>query len=241
MWTSSRRSGATHRTRSPLAGVAGALLACAGLAACTPTADTPSPAPTAEAQTTAFLPASGDLDPGTYRVTGFTVPFELTVPDGWQSFGWGVLKEEAGEWGAFVNFLGPGYVPTDACAWKDTLVPVEPSPAAFATAMAAQSSTETTPPEEIVMGDYSGLEFDYAVENGVDITACGEERLCLYSDLEDTCSRVYGEKSEHETERVLDLNGELALIAVGEFTSVDPTLTKEARAVFDSIEFAPKP
>ncbi|WP_461172311.1 hypothetical protein M1D93_15130 [Arthrobacter sp. Z1-9] len=31
------------------------------------------------------LPDSGDIDAGTYLVTGFTVPFEVTVPDGWST------------------------------------------------------------------------------------------------------------------------------------------------------------
>ncbi|WP_374976437.1 hypothetical protein ACEYYH_00950 [Microbacterium trichothecenolyticum] len=36
---------------------------------------------------------------------------------------------------------------------------------------------------------------------------------------------------------MLDLNGEIAMIAVGQFKEVDPALTAEARAVFDSIDF----
>ncbi len=43
---------------------------------------------------------------------------------------------------------------------------------------------------------------------------------------------------ERETYRVVDLNGERAVIAVGHCDeSVDPALIEEARAVFDSIEF----
>jgi hypothetical protein len=38
---------------------------------------------------------------------------------------------------------------------------------------------------------------------------------------------------------VLDVNGEFLLIGVGQFVRCDPALTDEARAVFDSIEFAP--
>ncbi|WP_243398801.1 hypothetical protein [Cryobacterium zongtaii] len=233
MWTSSRRSGATHRTRSPLAGVVVALLACAGFAACTAAAETPAPAPTAETETTKPLPATGAIDAGTYVVYGFTAPFEVTVPDGWESFGWGVLKD----WEVFVNFLSPGYVPTDACAWQNALVAVDPSPEAFVAAMTAQASTETTPPVEVVMGDYSGFEFDYSVESGININDCGKEHVCLWSEQATDCTRGYSMVTERETERVLDLNGELALFAVGEFQSVTDELTEEARAVFDSIEF----
>ena len=43
--------------------------------------------------------------------------------------------------------------------------------------------------------------------------------------------------NEHETYRVVDLYGERVVIAVLDPGSIDPALTEEARAVFDSIEF----
>ena len=241
MWNS-RFSRATHGGRSHMA-VAVALLMCVGLVACT-AAEAPSPASTTEAEAVVPLPepAPGgdpeDVDAGTYVVTGFTVPFQITVPEGWKTFGWGVLKEEAGEWGVFVNFNGPESVPTDACQWRGAFVNVDPSPEAYVDAMAAQTSSQTTPPVEVVMGDYSGYEFDYARESDIDNTDCDVERVCLFSGLNATeCGRTHEGVHERETERVLDLNGELAMIAVGQFKEVDPALTAEARAVFDSIEF----
>ena len=39
-----------------------------------------------EADTIAPFPESGHIDPDTYLVTGYPVPFEITVPDGWESF-----------------------------------------------------------------------------------------------------------------------------------------------------------
>ena len=95
MWKS-RFSRATHGERSQVA-VTVAVLACVGLAACT-AAEAPSPASTIEAEAVAPLPeppAGGDpedIDAGTYVVTGFTVPFQITVPEGWKTFGWGVMK-----------------------------------------------------------------------------------------------------------------------------------------------------
>ena len=62
MWTSIRRSRAAHATRSRRVGVAVAVLACVGLAACT-AAEAPSPASTAEADTIAPFPESGSIDP----------------------------------------------------------------------------------------------------------------------------------------------------------------------------------
>ena len=43
---------------------------------------------------------------------------------------------------------------------------------------------------------------------------------------------------ERETYRAVDLNGERAVIVVGQSDeSINPALTKEARAIFDSIVF----
>jgi len=133
----------------------------------------------------------------------------------------------------------PGYVPTDSCGWKGAIVEVDPSPEAFAAAMSAQSSTVTTPAVEIMLGEFPGLEFDHAIESDVDINDCDERKICLHSDIASNCGRWHSSVNEHETYRVVDLSGERVVIAVLGDRSVDPALTEEARAVFDSIEFAP--
>ena len=172
-------------------------------------------------------------------MNGFTVPFEITVPDGWKSGGWFVYKDVSEEAGVAVNFQVPGYVPTDACDWKGAIVEVGPSPEAFAAAMAAQTSTATTPAVEVMVGGLPGLEFDHSVESDVDINDCDEGKICLHSDIADNCARWHSSVDSHETYRVVDLHGERAVIAVLGYGAVEPALTQEARAVFDSIEFAP--
>ncbi|MET0844299.1 MAG: hypothetical protein ABWY23_10625 [Mycetocola sp.] len=236
MWTSIRRSRAPHASRSRHVGVAVALLACFGLTACTAT-EPPSPASTAEADTIAPFPQSGAIDPGTYLVTGYPVPFEITVPDGWQSFDEGSGLSEGGE--VYLTFWPSPFVPTDACAWQDALVQIDPTAEAFVDAMTAQTSTVSTPAVEVMVGDYSGFEFDHAAESDVDFTNCDSGQLCIYSDSAQDCfGRSYGTLGDRETYLVVDLNGERAVIAVGQFDeSTDPALTREARAVFDSIEF----
>jgi len=239
MWTLNGRAHASHRRQSRQVGVAVALLACVGLAACS-TTETPILTPSADAMTVSSLPASGELDPGTYLVNGFTMPFEITVPEGWESGSWFVYKDISEEAGVAVNFQVPGYVPTDACAWRGTIVEVEPSPEAFAAAMAAQTSTVTTPAVEVMVGGLPGLEFDHAVESDVDIIDCDERKICLHSDFANNCARWHSSVSEHETYRVVDLDGERAVIAVLNSGQVDQADAEEARAVFDSIEFAPE-
>jgi hypothetical protein len=237
MWTSIRRSRAAHATRSRRVGVAVALLTCVGLTACTAT-EPPSPASTAEADTIAPLPKRGDLDPGTYLVTGYPVPFEITVPDGWGSFddGSGVANEGGV---VYVFFYPTPYVPTDACAWQGALVQIDPTAEAFVDAMTAQTSLASTPPIEVMVGDYSGFEFDLSMEGDVESSDCDGDQICIYSASAQDCDgRYYTGVLERETYRVVDLNGERAVIAVGHWDeSVDPALIEEARAVFDSIVF----
>ena len=105
--------------------------------------------------------------------------------------------------------------------------------------MAAQASTVSTPAVEVMVGDYSGFEFDYAAESDVDITDCDGGMLCIYSQSAQDCNgRGSSNAGVRLTYRVVDLNGERAVIELGQSDpSIDPVLIKEARDIFDSIEF----
>ena len=239
MWTSNRRLRAAHPTRVTRAqqlGLAIAVLTCVGLAGCAP-AETP---PSSTAETDEIAPMrNGDLEAGTYLVNGFTVPFQVTVPDGWlMKDGWLLIKEPVNDQAVFLNFLNPYYVPTDACAWAGAITDVGATVEGFADAVAAQGTTTTTAPTDITVGDYPGVEFDLTVDDGVDITDCGEEHICIHSEVGYECTRYYQAVTRSETYRVLDLHGERAVLSVGQDAGVPASLIEEARAVFDSIEFA---
>ena len=240
MRNSIRRPRAAQPTRSRQVGVAVALLACVGLAACTAT-EPPSPASTTEADTIAPFPQSGYIDPGTYLVTGYPVPFEITVPDGWETFDGASLGKDdpdlVNSWNLALLFYPATYVPTDACAWEGALVQIDPTAEAFVEAMAAQASTVSSPAVEVMVGDYAGFEFDHTAESDVDLTNCDDGRTCMYSDVEQDCTAFgYTAAGWRETYRAVDLNGERAVIVLAD-EAIDPALRKEARAVFDSIVF----
>ncbi|RJT96546.1 hypothetical protein D6T65_15515 [Arthrobacter frigidicola] len=247
---------AAQRSRPLLILVAAALIG--GLSGCESAPDEASlpsaSSPTTEADTVPAqpdggdaravppLPDSGDIDAGTYLVTSYTEPFEITVPDGWLSDGGDVLAKDdpdhPDEWAVVVAWWPADYVPTDSCAWVGALGEVGPSAEAFVDAMTAQTSTASTQPVEVVVGDYSGFEFDHSIEGEVDITACDRGKFCLHSDFSNECTRWYSTQEERETYRVVDLNGQRAVIWVTQFhESINPELTREARAVFDSIVF----
>ncbi len=243
MWTSIRRPRGAQPTRSRRVGVAVALLACVGLAACTAT-EPPSPASTAAADTIAPFPETGWIDAGTYLVTGYPVPFEITVPDGWETFDGASLGKDdpdlLNSWNVALFFYPITYVPTDACAWEGTVVQIDPTVEALVEAMAAQKSTVSTPAVEVMVGDYAGLEFDHAADSDVDITNCDGDTLCIWSESAQDCNggKGYETVGERETYRAVDLNGERAVIVLDlPDESINPALRKEAHAVFDSIAF----
>ena len=123
-------------------------------------------------------------------------------------------------------------VPTDACAWRGALVQIDPTAEAFVDAMAAQASTVTTPAVEVVGGDYSGFEFDHAAESDVDFTNCHGGKVCVYADFAQDCNgSAYQTVGHRETYRAVDLNGERAVIVLGQpDESINPALAKERRA-----------
>jgi len=171
-------------------------------------------------------------------------PSPITVPDGWETFDGASLGKDDPD---LLNsrrvalfFYPVAYVPTDACAWEGALVQIDPTAEAFVDAMAAQASTVSTPVVEVMVGDYAGLEFDHAAESDIDITNCDDDKLRIYSDSAQDCNGTgYVTVGERETYRAVDLNGERAVIALyQDDESINPALRKEARAVFDSIEFA---
>ncbi|WP_235047021.1 hypothetical protein [Arthrobacter nitrophenolicus] len=181
---------------------------------------------------------------GTYLVTSFTVPFKITVPAGWSTGDGEVLglskdnPDNPDDGAVIVAWWPADYVPTDPCAWQGTLAKVDPSAQAFVNAMTAQTSTASTPPVEVVVGTYSGFEFDHSVEGDVDIAACDEGKFCIHSETSYGCSRWYSTQNERETYRVADLNGERAVIWMAEYRPpINPELIREGRAIFDSIEF----
>ncbi|WP_223253149.1 hypothetical protein [Arthrobacter sp. AFG7.2] len=211
-----------------------------GLSACT-TAEAPPPAATTEAPTVAPLPESGNLNAGSYLVTSFAENFEITVPDGWSGDGDGLTKDDPdnpGEGAVFVAWWPAPYVSTDPCAWHGALVKVDPPAKAFVDAMMAQTSTASTPPVEVMVGDYSGFEFDHSVEGDVDIAACDEGKFCIHAESAYQCSRWYSTQTERETYRVVDLNGQRAVVWMAQYRPpINPELTTEARGVLDSIVF----
>ncbi|WP_235423606.1 hypothetical protein [Pseudarthrobacter chlorophenolicus] len=146
---------------------------------------TPSPPPEGVTRPVPPLPKSGDIDAGTYvvPVAGYGEPFEITVPDGWLALDGDSLGKDdpdhPAEWAVYLTLWPANYVSMDACKWMGALADVGPSADAFVSAMAAQTSTASTPPVKVRVGNYFGLEFDHFIEGDVDISGCDAGKLCI--------------------------------------------------------------
>ena len=88
------------------------------------------------------------------------------------------------------------------------------------------------------MGEYSGVEFDFSVEGVAELNDCSAAKICIHSESI-SCTRWYNSSvAQRETYRVLDLDGDRAILTFGEFDDkTDAALVEEAQAVFDSITF----
>ncbi|SFS01110.1 hypothetical protein SAMN04487846_1439 [Microbacterium sp. cf046] len=234
-----QQSRADRSRRSRHIRLAAVILLCGTLGACT-AAEPPTPIRSAAAaeSTTPPLP-DGRLAAGTYRFDGLARPFEVTLPDGWIFHHGGVLEKDVGDSeGVFVWFGTASHVPANACQWPGTLTAVPPTVDGFADALAAQVSTTATAATEVAVGEYSGVEFDLSVEGVESLDDCSGSKICIHSE-NSSCTRWYhASVAQRETYRVLDLDGERAILTVGEYDdkSKEPLLA-EAQAVFDSITF----
>ncbi len=94
-------------------------------------------------------------------------------------------------------------------------------------------------PSRADLGDYSGVEFDLAVEGSRRRSRTARAPRSASTPSRPSCTRWYNSSvAQRETYRVLDLDGERAILAFGEFDDkTQPALVEEAQGVFDSITF----
>jgi hypothetical protein len=214
-------------------GIFAALVLSTALIGCAATAPDQDPPDDAEAST---ITSGEELAAGTYRVDVFSVPFEITVPAGWTySYDLGLLEAQD----VFLKFNDAAFVPLDACQWVTPLVEVGPSVDDMADALVQAESTATSTPVDVDVSGYTGVEFDLAIEDDVEMSECRDAHVCIHSESAGYCTRYYHEGvGQRETYRILDLDGERALLTVGQWAEdADPQMIEEARAVYDSLTF----
>lgn len=225
--------------RSPVQDALGAafvLLLCAAVSGCATTAPAAVPASAAsEEPPPLFTGVTGDVvDAGTYVVSGFDIPFEITLDDGWTQYeDFALIKDDA----VFVSFWSPTHTPAEACDWNGTFQQIEPDADAFLDALVRQTSTSVSDPRGTMVSGYVGWEVEVALEPGIDPADCTRDIACLHSQGSGSCGRYFAHATEQDTIRILDLDGELAILTVGQFHDPGEELRADAWRVFDSIAF----
>ena len=142
-----------------------------------PPSPTVSPTPAA---TTPQMPAAGDLDAGTYRVSRDTPrPYTVTVPAGWNTEEGFINKgdsEAVVDGDVFVGSWIITHVFEDACLRPESdaegLVEAR-TPAAITEALAAQGGHETVGPSAQTLGGYPAQLLEFRVPADFDIATCG--------------------------------------------------------------------
>ena len=218
-----------------------------GVGAAPTPAPTATPAPTHSpgASPIPYLPTSGVIEPGRYRLvnramTGMSLSIE--VPAGWTREAsdlivkdYGSLDSEAGAAFAFWPISGT-YL--DPCS-DHTLVRPTPGPGidALAEALANQPGTEAAPPTAVTVDGYPAKVVEVTVT--ADIEPCGTDGFWLWA-MPDFDRRYVQGNDEMNRMYIVDVDGE-RLTFNGRFpAATTPEDRAELEAIIDSIQIEPR-
>jgi len=213
-------------------------------------APTPTPTPT-EAPTPSGSPAvrNGPLPAGTYIIgpapkdrfwscpepltpaCSNTIGLVVTVPDGWTGVGnesiW--LRENAPPDGAAVLFTRGADLYVDPCS-IDSSIPVGPTAADFATALANHPLLDVTAPVDVSLAGYSGRYVDLQVPS--DISACP-----FYRPWE---PGLYAQgPSQRWHLWILDVGGQRVVVQSTDYAGTSAEDRSALQAIVDSIQILP--
>jgi len=211
-------------------------------AAPTPTT-TPAPSASPTASPIPYLPTSGVLEPGRYRIPetqyqGASLTIE--VPAGWTSLGNDLLSKDYGrgtEPGALFAAWPIAGTFVDPCT-DHTLVQPAPGPGidALADALASQPGTEAGPPTAITVDGYRAKVVESTVT--ADIGRCGIDGFELWAAPDGAARYVQG-NNEVNRMYVVDVDGQ-RLTFNGRLPAVTTAADRaELEAIIASIDIEP--
>jgi hypothetical protein len=144
----------------------------------------PTPSPTASpvpSPTPSLLPATGNLDAGTYYYND-AVRLTLTVPEGWSTSDGFVYKDRGSVSPAYAPGGGPGDVALfpwtishtygDACHWGGTLVDAGSTVEELVNALRAQKSRVASTPSDVLLGGIPSRQIVMTTPASLDLATC---------------------------------------------------------------------
>jgi len=224
---------------------------------------TPSPSPSAS-PTPVTTPAAtprqavqGSLTAGTYWMkpiggTAQNLQIDFTVPDGWEAFSnWALLspRTTAAPSGSGIGFLRTsGGLFSDPCHWDMSGtgstavgdVPVGPTAADLATALASQTAYTSTAPVDTTLAGYSGKQMDIQLPSDVEFATCDEGSYWVWSDGDSGGSNIYAQgPGERRRLWILDVEGTRLVIFRNFYAGTTAADLAEAQAIIESIVITP--
>jgi len=207
-----------------------------------PPSPTVSPTPAA---TTPQMPAAGDLDAGTYRVSRDTPrPYTVTVPAGWNTEEGFINKgdsEAVVDGDVFVGSWIITHVFEDACLRPESdaegLVEAR-TPAAITEALAAQGGHETVGPSAQTLGGYPAQLLEFRVPADFDIATCGGIIRLWPGAGPDLSSGQLAVVGQRMDVYVVDLDGEAVVVIAAHLDDAPVADIAEMESILESIDFA---
>ena len=156
------------------------------------------------------------------------VPVTYTVPDGWSSGDWGLIK---GEPTFGVIFMEVGNTHTDSCPSTQLDPPVGPTVDDLASAWADLPAFDATVPTDITVDGFDGKLVEFTVPD-YDESDCAYGDLVLLGEVEDPTDGYWAQgPNQHHQLRILDVDGTRVVIVASWY----PDTSAEDRAAIDEI------
>ncbi len=194
----------------------------------------PSPTPVASGA----LPSGGEVIPGSYTIADpFPVELDLEIGPGWSMWSAGVDATGVALYkmspdppaGLAIGFLIVDNVHADPCDLTAGAMdpPVGPAPMDLAEALAAQTGTESTDPEAVEIGGYTGVYLDYRNTGDGE---CGRMQRWPGRDS------LVGERDQVW---ILDVDGTRLVIDAASFEGTSEADVAEMRAIVEDLIIRP--
>ncbi len=194
----------------------------------------PSPTPTPSPRPL----AAGELDAGSYQwSTVGSLTVSLTVPDGWEGFDLGVVKEESSGASATVvvwpSDAEASQVYADPCEWGGGTVqpPVGPTVDDLATALADQPQRGDAVPTDVSIGGHDGKMIELTVPDDIDFADCDQNEFRSWT------GRNHQGPGQVDRVYILDVEGQRVVIDAHHLPGISEAVVAEQQAIVESLQF----
>jgi hypothetical protein len=176
-----------------------------------------------------------DVAPGTYSVNNFAVPIEITVPAGWTT--WQDMGLDGPD-SSYLTFFTVNDVYLDACNWMAGKAGIGPTVDDLVAGLFSQKGLQTTTPQPLNIDGFTGVELVISSPADLDYQSCYTGTFAVWT-LPTTPANfqvTMDKPGEQRTVRILDLNGDRAVIVSGSWGTPTAATDAQIQQMVDSLE-----